>query len=225
MRAVMYARCSTDELKQDVEVQLKELRRYCEAYGWGYDEVSEYGSGYKGDQPKLAEVIEKIRLKHYDVMLVYSMDRFSREHPRKTDETLNRIVYTYKCRFISLAEGVDSEDEIKWHIVRHLFTYFANMFSRNLSVKVKNGIRNKKDKGEYAGGRPKKDIDYTRLMDIKRTGLSVRQATEAYNDGLPRKSQLSKSKMAQILAGCAMASNNDCPEKVMPILNGKIVHS
>ena len=41
MKAVIYARCSTDESKQDVEAQLKELRRYCEAYGWGYEEVSE----------------------------------------------------------------------------------------------------------------------------------------------------------------------------------------
>ena len=201
MRAILYARCSTDELKQDVEVQLKELRRYCDAYGWQYDEVYEYCSGYKGDQPRLAEIIEKIRLKHYDVMLVHSIDRFSREHPSKTDETLNRIVHLYKCRFISLAEGIDSEDEVKWHIVRHLFTYFANMFSRNLSIKVKNGIKNKKDKGLYSGGRPKKNIDHTRLLDIIRTGLSVRKATEVYNSGLPKKSWISKSKMAQALSG------------------------
>lgn len=223
MRAIAYARCSTDELKQDVEVQLKELRRYCDAYGWQYDEVSEYCSGYKGDQPQLNKVIEKIRLKHYDVMLVYSIDRFSREHPSKTDEILNRIVHLYKCRFISLAEGVDSEDEVKWHIVRHLFTYFANMFSRNLSIKVKNGIKNKKDKGEYSGGRPKKNIDSTKLMDIKRTGLSVRNATEAYNNGLPRKNWISKSKMAQMLSAQVTEPYNCCPEKILPIPNSNMV--
>ncbi|GEM_PF-6612596 len=70
-----------------------------------------------------------------------------REHPSKTGVILNRIVYLYKCRFISLAEGIDSNDDVKWHIVRNLFTYFAQMFSRNLSMKVKNGLRNKKDKG------------------------------------------------------------------------------
>ena len=60
-KAVIYARCSTDENKQDVEVQLKELRRYCSAYGWEYDEVSEYGSGFKGDQqPELDALMEKI---------------------------------------------------------------------------------------------------------------------------------------------------------------------
>jgi len=149
-------------------------------------------------------VIEKIRLKHYDVIVVYSMDRFSREHPRKTDELLNRIVYDYKCRFISLAEAIDSNDEMKWHIVRHMFTYFANMFSRNLSMKVKNGIKNKKEKGEYLGGRSKKLIDSDRLRQIKTAFLcgvySIRRATEVYNRGVPRQQWIGKSKMARLLS-------------------------
>ena len=45
---VIYSRCSTDEKRQDTEVQLVELRRYAKAYGWTYDEVSEYGSAFKG---------------------------------------------------------------------------------------------------------------------------------------------------------------------------------
>jgi len=221
MKAIIYARCSTMEAKQDVDMQLKELRRYCDAYGWQYDEVFEYSSAYKGAQPILAEVIERIRLKCYDAILVYSMDRFSREHPSKTDEMLNRIVYTYKCRFISLIDGIDSENEMVWLTARHLFTYFANMFSRNLSIKVKNGIKNKKDKGLYSGGRPKKNIDSMKLMDIKRTGLSVRKAMEAYNSGLPRKMWLSKSRMAQALS----EPDNRCPEKVMPIPNNETVQN
>lgn len=73
-KVIIYARCSTDEAKQDVEVQLKELRRYCEAYDWQHNEVSEYGSGYKSDsQPKLDEMLEKIRLKHYNTLIVYSI--------------------------------------------------------------------------------------------------------------------------------------------------------
>ena len=61
------------------------------------------------------------------------------------------------------------------------------------------GIRNKKDKGEYSGGRPAKEVDNKRLMDIKRTGLSIRKATEAYNQGLPTRKQVSKTKMAELL--------------------------
>ena len=152
MKALIYARCSTDESKQDVEVQLKELRRYCEHQGWSCEEVSEYGSGYKGDQPKLFEKIEQIKLGYYSVLIVWAMDRFSREHPRKVDELLNRIVYDNKCRFISLADGIDSADEVKWYIMRHMMTYFANIYSRKLSERVKGGIARAKEKGTYKGG-------------------------------------------------------------------------
>ncbi len=154
IKALVYARCSTDESRQDVEVQLKELRRYCDQQGWQYDEVAEYGSGYKGDQPRLKEKLEEIRRGAYSVILVWSMDRFSREHPRKVDELLNRVVYDYHCRFISLGDGIDSADEMKWHIMRHMLTYFANVYSRRLSERVKGGIQRAKEKGTYRGGRP-----------------------------------------------------------------------
>ena len=110
-KVVIYARCSTDESKHDVEVQLKELRRYCAAYGWQYDEFSEYGSGFKSDnQPRLDEVLEKIRLKHYSPLIVYSMDRFSRQSPSKINALLDKIVEQYHCRFIALQQGIDSEN-------------------------------------------------------------------------------------------------------------------
>ena len=121
-KVIIYSRCSTDEKRQDTDVQLKELRRYADAYGWKYDEVSEYGSGFKGEQPKLSEIIEKIKRKHYSIILVYSLDRFSREHPKKVNALLDQIVYDYKCRFISLAEGIDSQNEMIWHVIRPLFS-------------------------------------------------------------------------------------------------------
>lgn len=140
IRAIIYARCSTDENKQDVEIQLKELRRYCEAYGWAYEEVWEYGSGYKVDnQPKLDEILEGIRLKRYNVLIVFSVDRFSRQPPSKINALLDRIVEQHKCRFIALQQGIDSDNELTWHVVKPLFTYFANKFSKDLGEKVKKG--------------------------------------------------------------------------------------
>ena len=183
MKALIYARCSTDEAHQDVEVQLKELRRYCDHHGWSYDEVSEYGSGYKGDQPKLKENLEQIRLGHYGIMLVWSMDRFSREHPRKVDELLNHIVYDYSCRFIAMADSIDSADEMKWHIMRHMLTYFANIYSRRLSERVKGGIVRAKEKGTYKGGRPsKKDrVDIGEVRQLYTKTNSFRKTADLYN--------------------------------------------
>ena len=198
MRVAIYSRCSTDEKRQDTDVQLKELRRYAKAYGWQYDEVSEYGSGFKGEQPKLEEVIEKIRRKHYSILLVYSLDRFSRQHPKKTNALLDQIVYDHKCRFISLKESIDSENEMVWHVIRPLFSYFANVFSRQLSEKIRAGIQNKKDKGLYSGGRPKKEIDLVKIQALAAQGLSTRKIADAYNMGASPKKWISHTKVSRI---------------------------
>jgi len=132
-RAIIYARCSTDEKRQDVEGQLAELRRYCKAFGWAWDEAQEYESAYRGKQPKLENVLQKIQRKQYDVLLVYSLDRFSRQAPSKVNRLLDALVERDGCRFISRQEGIDSENELIWHAIRPLFTYFANVYSRNLS--------------------------------------------------------------------------------------------
>jgi len=181
-KAILYSRCSTDEKKQDVEVQLKELRRYAAAYGWDYVEAFEYGSGYKGEQPKLKDIIEQIKLRHYNILLVYSMDRFSREHPKKVNALLDRIVYDHKCRFIALQQNIDSDNEVTWNVIRPLFTYFANVFSRNLSIKVKQGIARKKELGLYGGGRPEKKVDTQLLMSLYKQTHSLRQTAKMYNE-------------------------------------------
>lgn len=203
MKTLIYARCSTDEAHQDVEVQLKELRRYCDHHGWSYDEVSEYGSGYKGDQPKLKEKLGDIKLGHYKIMLVWSMDRFSREHPRKVDELLNQIVYDYGCRFIAMADSIDSADEMKWHIMRHMLTYFANIYSRKLSERVKAGIARAKEKGSYRGGRPSKAeiVDCEAIKTIYGQTNSLRRTVELYNEKRYKDRRISRAYVARVING------------------------
>ena len=149
--AIIYARCSTDESKQDVEVQLKELRAYCIKEGWKYNEVSEYSSGSKVVPEKLRDVLRLIREGHYDIMLVYSLDRFSRLHPSSTNKIMDFIVQECKCRFISLQEKIDSDNEIMWYVIRHLFHYFAWTYSKNLSEKVRLGMERAREKGSRIG--------------------------------------------------------------------------
>jgi len=193
IRTAIYARCSTDENRQDVSTQLSELRRYCEAFGWAYDEHQEYDSAYKGTQQKLKILLDEIRRKRYDVLLVYSLDRFSRQAPSKVNRLLDELVEQDGCRFISRLEGIDSDNELTWNVVRPLFAYFANVFSRNLSEKIKLGIKSQREQGTYRGGRPSKQLDAYRLRAIRLANPNVgwRILTKLYNDGLPDKQQVS----------------------------------
>ena len=200
IKAVIYARCSTDENRQAVEVQLIELRRYCQAYGWQFEEVSEYGSGFKVDcQPKLDEVIENIRLKRFNVLLVFSMDRFSRQSPSKINGLLDTIVERYGCRFIALQQGIDSENELIWHVVKPLFTYFSNKFSKDLGEKIKKGIAHKKAKGIYKGGRPEKMVDLATIQALRSKGLSLRAIAKEINKNRQAKKKISYASIQRLL--------------------------
>ncbi len=200
MKAAVYARCSTDEKRQDVEVQLAELRRYCEAYGWSYDEVWEYDSAYKGEQTKLFDLLEKIKRQEYQVLLVYSLDRFSRQPPSKINRLLDELVERDRCRFISRLEGIDSENELTWNVVRPIFAYFANLFSRNLSEKIKAGIRVKRQNGSYTGGRPCKNVSVHRIKALMSSEplRGWRTLARAYNEGLRKAEQISPTLMRRV---------------------------
>ncbi len=201
VKVILYSRCSTDERRQDAEIQAKELRQYVQAHGWDFDEASEYGSGFKDDQPKLREIVEKIRRRHYQILIVHSMDRFSRAHPRKTNELLDSIVFDYKCRFISIREGIDSDNELSWNTLKPLLAYFANLFSKNLSEKIKLGIRNKKEKGLFRGGRPKKEVDLERLRSLLSADgrLPLRALETRYNEGVPKAERISYATIRKVL--------------------------
>ncbi|MEW6008858.1 MAG: recombinase family protein [Candidatus Omnitrophota bacterium] len=200
MKVAIYARCSTDESKQDVENQISICKRYCESQSWPYQIFQEYESAYKGNKRKVfGELLEQIRVRQFNVLMVYMLDRFSRETPTKIVSDLHRIVEEYKCRFISVKEGIDSNNDM-WQIIMMVFAYIANNYSKMLGIRVKEGIKYKKEIGKYKGGRPKKEIDLVRLKDIARQdGLSLRKIALRYNQNLSKKERISYVQVKRLL--------------------------
>lgn len=68
-----------------------------------------------------------------------------------------------------------------WHVVKPLFTYFANKYSRDLGDKVRKGIERKKETGKYTGGRPRKDVDLAEVHHLRQSGLSYRAIADEMN--------------------------------------------
>ena len=169
MKVALYARCSTDEKKQDVEVQFDALRKYCKAYDWEYKEFWEYDSGYKGKQEELHKVLDGVKNKEFDIVMVHSLDRFSRQAPGKTERWLDFITQTCKCRFISLQENLDSDNEMLWYAMKGMWSYFAHLYSKKLSNKIKSSMALiKEGKKKTKSGKP-----------IGRPGLSTYQKKKA----------------------------------------------
>lgn len=83
--------------------------------------------------------------------------------------------------------------------MRPLFTYFANTFSKQLSEKIKAGIKNKQEKGTYKGGRPKKNYDLNKLKELSNLGCGIRKIAEFYNEDLPKKQHISHMQVSRLM--------------------------
>jgi len=174
MKAAIYLRCSTNEDHQDVDSQASKCIKYCEASGWEYEVIREYSSAWNKKRPKFEDLLERIRFKEFQVLVCFDLDRFSRDNPHIADNYLNRIVHECGCRFLSLNDGIDSDDEVKWHIVRHVMVWQANKFSQRQSARIKEGIKNKKKKlgNKYKHGRKRK-ANYEKILGLHKKGVSI----------------------------------------------------
>jgi len=199
MKSIIYARCSTDEKRQDVEIQIKPLRHKLDGMGLKYDIVFEYVSGFRETQPELMKIIENIRKGKYKLMIVFNLDRFSRKAPNKINALLDQIVYNYNCRFISYQENIDSDNELIWNVIKPLFTFFANKYSRDLSERIRRGIERKKELKAYNGGRPKKSVDLSQLRALYEIYGSYRKVADKYNEQHTGKDKISYVTVMKLL--------------------------
>src|SRR5437899_12388795 len=107
-RAAIYARVATIGNGQSPEMQLRELREYCERRGWRIaGEYIDAGiSGAKDKRPQLDRMMAEAHKRRFDVVAVWKFDRFARSVSH-----LLRALDTFKSlglEFVSLSEQVDT---------------------------------------------------------------------------------------------------------------------
>src|SRR5436305_13276977 len=80
MKTALYARVSTSDKGQDPDMQLRELREYCERRGWTITgEYIDIGvSGSKDSRPELNKLMADAKQRRFDAVLVWKLDRFGR---------------------------------------------------------------------------------------------------------------------------------------------------
>ena len=80
MRVALYARVSKDNGKQSTENQLHELREFCRRPGWTVEhEYLDHASAKTADRPSSCECSRMPPSGKFDLVLFWSLDRFSRE--------------------------------------------------------------------------------------------------------------------------------------------------
>lgn len=172
MKVGIYARVSTQDKHQDPELQLRDLRAFCQARGWTiageYVDIGQSGS--KDSRPQLNRLLDDVRKRKVDCVCVWRLDRFSR--------SLKNLIITLDefaslgISFVSYGENLDFTTSTG-KLLFHLLGAFAE-FERNLiRERVKAGLANTKAKGTILG-RPKAGIDRGKLLELQRQGHSVR---------------------------------------------------
>ncbi|GAA6614923.1 recombinase family protein [Scytonema sp. NUACC26] len=152
--AALYLRVSTTDKGQDTDNQLLQLRDFCDRLGWKiYDIYVDRESGRKGRRERsgFAQLFENAARRKFDVLVFWSLDRFSREGIRKTINYLQRLD-TYGIRFKSYTEPLlDTDNELVAHIVLGVLSYLAQQEALKISERTKAGLQRVRAQGKILG--------------------------------------------------------------------------
>ena len=169
MKAAIYARVSTNN-NQNPEMQLEELRAYCQRRGW--EIAAEYVdagiSGSKEHRPALDRLLAGCRKRSVDAVVVYRYDRFAR--------SLRQLVNALEefralgIEFISLHEGVDTSTP-NGRLIFGIFASIAEFERELIRDRVKSGLASAKARGKHLG-RPRVIVDSDRIATLRREGAS-----------------------------------------------------
>lgn len=192
MTAAIYARVSTED--QHCEMQLAELRGYAQRQGWEVVEYVEKASGKAGSKrPVLDKLLDDARMKRFDALLVWKLDRFGRslKHIIENVETLNAA----GIRFLAPSQGIDTDQRNPMgKFLMHIIGAFAELERELIKERVNSGIqeyaraykrgdvgskRNSRSGKNLAIGRPSKIFPRDRAAKMRADGLSWRAIEKA----------------------------------------------
>ena len=200
MRVAIYARVSTRDKGQDVRNQLEQLRAYCDRQGWNL--VGEYVdqlSGKNGDREEFQRMMKNAYQCEFDVVLFWSLDRFSREGVLETLQHLQRLT-SFGVAFKSYTEQYLDGTGLFRDAIIGILAALAHQERVRLSERVVAGLERARAEGRV-GGRPKvrreRDKDAAKIRQLRDDGQSYKEIA----DELGR----SKSDIGRVCAtlGCA----------------------
>jgi len=169
MKVAIYARVSRGQ-GQDPEMQLRELREFCQRRGWAAarEYVDAGVCGAREHRPQLDRLMADCRRRQIDAVIVYRYDRFARSL-RQLVNALEEF-RSLGVEFISLHEGVDTSTP-NGRLVFGIFASIAEFERELIRDRVRSGIAAARSKGKRLG-RPRVKVDAARIATLRASGLS-----------------------------------------------------
>src|SRR2546427_4120514 len=181
MKVAIYARVSTTN-GQDPELQLRELREYCQRRGWEIaGEYVDVGiSGAKEKRPQLDAMLAACRKRQVDAVVVYRYDRFA----RSLRQLVNALCEfdSLGIQFISLHEGVDTSTP-NGRLVFGIFASIAEFERELIRERVRSGMAAARARGARIG-RPRKPVDADKAAELRAQAASWRPIARQLGAGI-----------------------------------------
>lgn len=178
MRCVIYSRVSTEE--QTTDNQLRQLREYADRQGWNIiEEIQDVASGGKSAEERqgLKKVFVIARQRKFDVLLFWSLDRFSREGSRKTLEYLTKLD-DYRVKWHSYTEEYISSLGIFADAIISLMACLAKQERIRISERTKAGLARVKAKGKVLGRPTDVIADTEQIRELRQSGHSLSEISQ-----------------------------------------------
>jgi len=157
MRVALYCRVSKDdggERFQDLLNRLELLKEFCESMGWEVKFVFiDKKSGADCNRPEFIRMLAEARQHHFDLLLVWSLDRFSGEPLLDTLAYLEQLK-RHKIYLKSYTENIDTREGGTRELIMVILMWLAAEERKKISRRTKAGIQRRKNLGIYKGGRP-----------------------------------------------------------------------
>jgi DNA invertase Pin-like site-specific DNA recombinase len=177
MKIALYARVSTKDKGQDTENQVAQLREFTAAQGWTV--VHEYvdrATAKHSDREQFQKLFSDASQRKFDLVLFWSLDRFSREGVLETLNHLRRLEAA-GVGFRSFTEQyLDSCGLFKDAVLSILAT-IAKQERIRISERTIAGLEKARKQGRI-GGRPRLIVNRDELARLDSEGLTMAEIGE-----------------------------------------------
>jgi DNA invertase Pin-like site-specific DNA recombinase len=172
INCALYARVSTKGTRQDTENQLHQLREFSAKQGWTIaHEYVDRVTGKHSNREQFQKLFQDASQEKFDIVLFWSLDRFSREGARETLNHLERL-NSYGVNFRSFTEQYLDSCGIFKEAVLGILSTIAKQERVRLSERTLAGLAKARRQGRI-GGRPKVVCDRGKVERLRAAGLSL----------------------------------------------------
>lgn len=190
-RVLIYGRVSTAG-EQDVQNQIVQLRGYADAQGWQIvDVVTDVASGGKDatERAGLGKVLTFAHQRRFDILLFWSLDRFSREGSRKTIGYLTQLE-SFGVDFHSFTEPYLSTLGVFSDAIIALLSGLARQEKLRIGERTRAGLQRAVANGKRLGRPRTATTRIAEALKLRATGLSFSKIGESLGISRVRAFQL-----------------------------------